>query len=59
MLFKHNVALVTGGTLGTGRATAITFGAAGAKAMFSGRRNQEGREMAVLIRDAEVECLFV
>ena len=51
MMLENKVALVTGGTSGTGRATAlaklnevIALGAAGAKVAFSGRRDQEGEE---------------
>ncbi|WP_309744661.1 MULTISPECIES: SDR family oxidoreductase [unclassified Chamaesiphon] len=53
------VALVTGGTSGIGKATALAFGAAGAKVVFSGRRETEGENIANLIRDSGAECLFV
>jgi NAD(P)-dependent dehydrogenase (short-subunit alcohol dehydrogenase family) len=59
MILENKVALVTGGTSGIGRATALALSAAGAKVVFSGRRDQEGEETAVLIRDAGAECLFV
>ena len=59
MMLKNKVALVTGGTSGIGRATAIAFGAAGAKVVFSGRREPEGEVTASLIRNAGAECLFV
>ncbi|MBD2310018.1 SDR family oxidoreductase [Chroococcidiopsis sp. FACHB-1243] len=59
MILENKVALVTGGTSGIGRATAIAFGAAGAKVVFSGRRDSEGEETAALIHDAGAECLFV
>ncbi len=59
MILQNKVALVTGGTSGIGRATAIAFGAAGAKVMFSGRRDAEGEATAKLIRDIGAECLFV
>jgi NAD(P)-dependent dehydrogenase (short-subunit alcohol dehydrogenase family) len=59
MILENKVALVTGGTSGIGRATAIAFGAAGAKVVFSGRRDSEGEETAALIRAAGAECLFV
>jgi NAD(P)-dependent dehydrogenase (short-subunit alcohol dehydrogenase family) len=59
MILEDKVALVTGGTSGIGRATAIALGTAGAKVVFSGRRDSEGEETAALIRAAGAECLFV
>jgi NAD(P)-dependent dehydrogenase (short-subunit alcohol dehydrogenase family) len=58
-ILEHKVALVTGGTSGIGRATAIAFAAAGAKVVFSGRREAEGKDTANLIRQSGAECLFV
>jgi NAD(P)-dependent dehydrogenase (short-subunit alcohol dehydrogenase family) len=59
MILQDKVALVTEGTSGIGRATAIVFGAAGAKVVFSDIRNVEGEETADLIRETGAECLFV
>ena len=59
MILENKVALVTGGTSGIGKATALPFGAAGAKVVFSRRREVEGEATATLIRDAGAEYLFV
>jgi NAD(P)-dependent dehydrogenase (short-subunit alcohol dehydrogenase family) len=58
MILHNKVALVTGGTTGIGRAKAIAF-AAGAKVVFSGRRDAEGEKTAKLIHEAGAECLYV
>jgi NAD(P)-dependent dehydrogenase (short-subunit alcohol dehydrogenase family) len=58
-ILESKVALVTGGTSGIGKATAIALGAAGAKVVFSGRREAEGEDVANSIRKSGAECLFV
>ena len=59
MILQDKVPLVTVGTAGIGQATAIAFGAAGAKVVFSGRRDAEGEKTAKLIRETGAECLYV
>jgi NAD(P)-dependent dehydrogenase (short-subunit alcohol dehydrogenase family) len=56
---EDKVALVTGGTSGIGRETAVLFAKAGAKVAVAGRREQEGNETVDLIRSAGGDALFV
>src|SRR5258707_7700291 len=53
------VALITGGTTGIGRDTAILFAKNGAKLVVSGRREAEGNETINLVRAAGSDGLFV
>jgi NAD(P)-dependent dehydrogenase (short-subunit alcohol dehydrogenase family) len=56
---QGKVGLVTGGTSGIGRETAVLFGKAGVKVVVAGRREVEGEETIELVRAAGGDGLFV
>jgi NAD(P)-dependent dehydrogenase (short-subunit alcohol dehydrogenase family) len=56
---KDKVVLITGATSGIGKATALKFGAAGAKVVVSGRRGAEGAAVVGAIKSAGGEATFV
>jgi NAD(P)-dependent dehydrogenase (short-subunit alcohol dehydrogenase family) len=57
--FSGKVALVTGGTSGIGKATAIAFARAGAKVVLTGRREKEGAQVVAEIKKLGGEAAFV
>ncbi|PIG93190.1 short chain dehydrogenase [Gloeocapsopsis sp. IPPAS B-1203] len=56
---KEKVAIVTGGSSGIGKATAIAFAKAGAKVVVAARRTLEGEDTIKQIQQAGGEGLFV
>jgi NAD(P)-dependent dehydrogenase (short-subunit alcohol dehydrogenase family) len=56
---QNKVAIVTGGTSGIGRDTAVLFAKEGAKVVVAGRREAEGQETMDLIRSAGGVGIFV
>jgi NAD(P)-dependent dehydrogenase (short-subunit alcohol dehydrogenase family) len=58
-LFSDRVAIVTGGTSGIGRATALAFAREGARVLVAGRREKEGRDVVAEIEAARGRAIFV
>jgi len=57
--FSGKVALVTGGTSGIGKVTAIEFARAGAKVVLSGRREKEGADVIAEIQQLGGAAEFI
>src|SRR5436189_1821117 len=57
--FSGKVALVTGGTSGIGKATAIEFARAGANVVLTGRREKEGAQVVAEIKKLGGDAAFV
>ena len=58
-LFNGEVALVTGGSSGIGRATALAFASEGARVVVASRRSEESAETVRLIQAAGGDAFFV
>jgi NAD(P)-dependent dehydrogenase (short-subunit alcohol dehydrogenase family) len=57
--YTNKVVLITGGTSGIGKATALAFAEAGAKLVITGRREKEGAEIASEINKTGGTAAFV
>lgn len=57
--FTNRVALITGGTAGIGRTTAILFAKHGANVVVTGRRENEGLETVELVKKTGRQAAFI
>jgi NAD(P)-dependent dehydrogenase (short-subunit alcohol dehydrogenase family) len=58
-LLQNKVVLVTGGTSGIGRTSAVLFAKEGAKVAITGRRETEGKEVVAEIEAARGQAIFI
>jgi NAD(P)-dependent dehydrogenase (short-subunit alcohol dehydrogenase family) len=56
---SNKVAIITGGTSGIGKATAMLFAGEGAKVIITGRRRERGEEVVLEIRASGGVCQFI
>ena len=59
LMTDQKVAIVTGGSSGIGRATAIALGKEGFKIAIAARRTKEGEETVRLVKEAGSDGIFV
>ena len=59
MTSNQKVAIVTGGSSGIGRATAVALAKEGVKVTVAARRAKEGEETVRLVKEAESEGIFM
>jgi NAD(P)-dependent dehydrogenase (short-subunit alcohol dehydrogenase family) len=57
--FQDKVVLITGGSSGIGRTTAIAFAREGANVVVTSRRENEGKETVRLVKEAGSEGIFI
>ena len=59
MKLKNKTAIITGGTSGIGKATALLFAEEGANLIVTGRRLEKGKAVETECRQRGVRCVFV
>jgi meso-butanediol dehydrogenase / (S,S)-butanediol dehydrogenase / diacetyl reductase len=59
MKLKNKVAIITGGTSGIGKATALLFAEEGASLVITGRRTNLGKAVETECRQKGARCVFV
>ena len=58
-MVDQKVAIVTGGSSGIGRATAVALAKEGVRVVVAARRGKEGEETVRLVREAGSDGIFV